>query len=133
MTGSGPQEADDADSLALFAQSVLNARPNVMIVAAPTTVARMVSTLSLDLRRRIVERHAAAPESWPVDGTSVLLRDIETLDHAQQEHLIAWLNHSGRRTHLITAVGQSLYPEVKRGRFLDTLFYRLNVIQLRLS
>jgi hypothetical protein len=133
MTGSEPLSPDDAESFALLAQSIKEARPNVMLVGAPAAASRIVGTLGTDLRERIVEGRAAEPEAWPRDGASIVLRDIERLDLAQQQHLIEWLNRQSRRTHLITVVGRSLYPDVKRGKFLDTLFYRLNVVQLPLS
>jgi transcriptional regulator of acetoin/glycerol metabolism len=131
MTANQPVEPVDADTFALFARTVQEARPNVMLIGAPAAALRMVGALSLDLRRRIVEGHATDPDSWPRDA-STFLQDIEALDLAQQQHLIEWLNDRPHRTHLIAAVGRSLYPEVKRGRFLDTLYYRLNVLQLRL-
>ncbi|MQA30489.1 MAG: hypothetical protein GEU82_11740 [Luteitalea sp.] len=132
MTATQPTGPIDVDSFALFARIVKDARPNVMLVGPPAAASRMVGALGIDLRKRIVERRAAAPESWPRDGASTFLRDIETLDLAQQQQLIEWLNRQPHRTHLIAGVGRSLYPDVKRGRFLDTLFYRLNVLQLRL-
>jgi hypothetical protein len=123
----------DADSFALFARTVKEARPNVMLVGAPAAASRIVGALSSDLRRRIVEGCATQPEAWPRDGASTVLRDVEALSLAQQQHLIEWLDEQPRRTHLIAVVGRSLYPEVKRGRFLESLFYRLNVLQLRLT
>ena len=123
----------DPDSFALFARTVKEARPNVMLVGAPAAASRMVGALSIDLRRRIVEGRATEPEAWPRDGASTFLRDIEALSLAQQQHLIEWLDEQPHRTHLIAVVGRSLYPDVKQGRFLDSLFYRLNVLQLRLT
>jgi DNA-binding NtrC family response regulator len=132
MTGGGPMTGIDAESFALFAQSVENARPNVMLIGAAAAASRLIGALRGELRQRIADGRAAEPESWRRDGGSTLLHDVEALDPDQQRHMIEWLNRQPNRTHLIVAVGRSLYPEVKRGRFLETLFYRLNAVQLRL-
>jgi hypothetical protein len=85
----------------------------------------------------------ASPSVRACDGTAphlpsetvqdLVVRDVERLTPDGQERLVNWLNGPGFHTRIVATSGQSLYPLVKRGEFSDALYYRINMITLRLD
>jgi hypothetical protein len=63
----------------------------------------------------------------------LVVRDVERLTPDGQEQLVDWLNGPGFHTRIVATSGKSLYPMVERGEFSDALYYRINMIILRLD
>jgi DNA-binding NtrC family response regulator len=99
--------SDDAHVLA-------NARANVLIVAVGQT------------RENLLQ----AMESFLQPQGTLILRDIEKLDQQAQHELLRWLDGVGSDTRVISLTSARLYPLVQAGKFLDTLYYRLNIVRL---
>ena len=51
----------------------------------------------------------------------------------QQIELHDWLNVSRGAVQVVTVTSQPIWPLVEEGRFLEGLFYRLNVVTLEAS
>jgi len=64
-----------------------------------------------------------------VDGT-LFLHDVAELTIAQQIALFDWLGRDGRRIQIVSITRAQLTERVENGRFLESLFYRLNGITL---
>lgn len=62
-------------------------------------------------------------------GTLVVV-DAAALTLAQQIELHDWLNAGRGGVQVVSITSQPLWPLVEQGRFLEGLFYRLNVITL---
>jgi hypothetical protein len=60
----------------------------------------------------------------------VLIGDVSTLTLPQQIDFYDWLDRFGESVQVISVTSASLWPMVQRGRFLEGLFYRLNVVSL---
>lgn len=69
--------------------------------------------------------------SEPVQG--LVVRDVERLTRDHQEQLVEWLSGPGYHTRIVATSGAPLYPMVERGEFSDALYYRINMITLRLD
>jgi Sigma-54 interaction domain len=67
----------------------------------------------------------------PVHG--LVVRDVERLKRHHQDELIEWLDGAGHATPVISTSGRSLFPLVQQGDFSDTLYYRLNMVTLKLD
>jgi hypothetical protein len=69
------------------------------------------------------------PLVLPSDGT-LFLHEVGSLTHDDQVRLLAWLERNSGRTRVICTASTSLFPQVEAGRFIDTLYYRLNTVSL---
>jgi hypothetical protein len=69
--------------------------------------------------------------SEPVQG--LVVRDVERLTRDHQDQLVEWLSGPGCHTRIVATSGAPLYPMVERGEFSDALYYRINMITLRLD
>ncbi|MCM3880113.1 MAG: hypothetical protein ND807_08400 [Vicinamibacterales bacterium] len=91
-----------------------NAGSNVLIVGEP------------ERREDLLQAMA----SFLQPQTSLIVRDLETLDAKAQHELLLWLDGAGRNTRVVSLTSPHLYSLVTAGRFLDTLYYRLNTVRL---
>ena len=82
--------------------------------AAPVHFIRLPGELDLPLARH---------------GTLVVA-DAAALTLAQQIELHDWLNAGRGGVQVVSITSQPIWPLVEQGRFLEGLFYRLNVITL---
>jgi hypothetical protein len=71
--------------------------------------------------------------SLPRQSTGTLmLQGAHTLSESAQQQLFEWLEHDAQATRVLTTAAQPLFPLVESGRFLDALYYRLNMLLLTL-
>lgn len=61
-----------------------------------------------------------------------ILRDVELLNSTEQSELLEWTSGAQGDTRVIAIASAGLYPLVEHGAFLDTLYYRLNVLSVDL-
>jgi sigma-54-interacting transcriptional regulator len=64
---------------------------------------------------------------------TLVVRSISALDCDQQRSLCEWLDAPGDRVQVISTTSEPLYPMVGRGAFLESLYYRLNVMRLDIA
>jgi hypothetical protein len=105
--------------------------PNLLLIGPDTAT------------RPYLERLMASPSVRACDSTAphlpretvqeLVVRDVERLTPVGQEQLVDWLNGPGFHTRIVATSGTSLYPMVERGEFSDALYYRINMIILRLD
>jgi hypothetical protein len=74
-----------------------------------------------DPGRLSLPRHAA--------GT-LILQGAHALSASAQRQVFDWLDHDERATRVLTTTLHPLYPLVEDGRFLEALYYRLNMLLL---
>lgn len=82
--------------------------------AAPVHLVRLPGPLDLPLARH---------------GT-VVVADASALTIEQQIELHDWLNAGRGGVQIVSITSQPIWPLVETGRFLEGLFYRLNVVTL---
>jgi hypothetical protein len=107
---------------------LVTARPNVLLEGAHETTDVIVGAAM----GWLPEPHATwcgAPPHGDRPATLVV-RSISALDHDQQHSLCDWLDAPGDRVQVISTTSEPLYPMVGRGVFLESLYYRLNVMRL---
>jgi hypothetical protein len=65
----------------------------------------------------------------PVTGAgTVVLQDVGALAQEDQYRLLDWLETTEGRAQVVSTTPEPLLPRVISGRFLDTLYYRLNTV-----
>jgi hypothetical protein len=107
---------------------LVTARPNVLLEGACETTDAVLGAAMTWLPAP----HATwcgAPPCGDRPATLVV-RSISALDCDQQRSLFEWLDAPGERVQVISTTSEPLYPMVGRGAFLESLYYRLNVIRL---
>jgi hypothetical protein len=69
--------------------------------------------------------------SLPRQSTGTLiLQGAHALSASAQLQVFEWLDRDARATRVLTATPHALYPLVERGTFLESLYYRLNMLLL---
>jgi hypothetical protein len=67
----------------------------------------------------------------PINSAGTLiLHDVGLLPNDDQLRLLAWLEQNSGRTRTVCTASGSLYEYVESGRFIETLYYRLNTLLL---
>ena len=100
------------------------------------TVAATDAVLQL-LQPRIREPmacHRPPATLQPPNGNTrtLILREAAALNGDQQRTLLAWIDNA-RGTQIVTTSSRTLYPLVEAGLFNAALYYRLNVVLLRIE
>jgi hypothetical protein len=108
-------------------------RPNVLVVGGVPEADRMIERLRPYLRTPLTSwTPLEQPHPPTADGTLVI-RGVETLNAAQQAHVLALNDRRLRDLQIVSIAGAPLFPLVRRGVFLDRLYYQLNVVYLDLT
>ena len=104
-------------------------RLNVLFIGADPTVWRLLAT-TLQVRRPLVTWRPGEPMHLPECGLvrTVFIPDVGDMSGAEQVRLLEWLNGAVGRTQVISTSRAPLMPLVDDGRFLNSLYYRLNTI-----
>ncbi len=63
-------------------------------------------------------------------GETLVIGDVSALTLMQQIELHDWLDRFGSTSQIFSFTSSPLWPLLERGRFLEGLFYRLNVVTL---
>jgi len=110
-------------------------RHHCMLIEGPESVTETVLTLlKPHLRAPVVWTGSQSPFEFPADPCGALvLRDVTALGRQEQLRLLAWLNAPRDRTQVVSTTAHPLFPWVVRGHFDEALYYRLNVIRLRVD
>jgi hypothetical protein len=64
---------------------------------------------------------------------TLILQEVERLNHLQQAHLLDWLHVEKNDTRVLTTTRLPFYSVVECGKFLASLYYALNPLTLKLS
>lgn len=108
-------------------------RTNLLVVGDPLFTGMVLDELHLGVRDTIVTWRPGQPLDLPPPGraTTLILHDVDQLTMAAQETVLRWLDSSAGRIWVVSTCTQPLWPHVEAGAFSDVLYYRLNVVCLR--
>ena len=86
------------------------------------------------LREPIVWQRSDEPFKRPPRETATLiLQDVAALGAADQNRLREWLQEPTQHAQVVSMSATPVFPLVVRGLFDATLYYRLNVMLLRVT
>jgi hypothetical protein len=111
---------------------MLLGHPNVLIVANEQKQRAAVEALTPYLRQPVIVMRSGFESSLPLRG-SVIVPSIGDLTQQAQEALFNWLGDQGRETQLVSLSEMQLFPLVRVGKFLEALYYRINIVQFEAS
>jgi sigma-54-interacting transcriptional regulator len=121
-----------AATLESYWRFILDKHPHVLLVGPPERSESVLTWLRPHLRSPARECDCTTRLTLPPEAGSVILRDISSLDAGQQQTLKKWLDRNAGKQ-VVSMSCSSLFPFVERGSFLDTLYYRLNIVTLLLE
>jgi hypothetical protein len=109
-------------------------RPSVLVVGSSADVDRTFELMYPYLRTPIVAWVPRETRDLPTTSyRTLVMRDVETLDSTQQEHLVALFCRLAADVQIVSTSRAPLFPLVERREFLDRLYYQLNVVYLDLT
>ena len=115
-------------------QFALTARRNLLVTGPALRVTALLQRLAATERTTVVSC-GTEPLRFPKlgAGSTLILRDIDTLTAVEQNGLAGWIAAGDSDVHLITTASTSLLPLVDAGDFDATLYYRLNIVYIALD
>ena len=102
---------------------------NTLLIASAFAADQLVDQAKTFLPLPIHERDCAEGLSLPADVSTVILRRVDALALEDQSALLGWLVRRAR-VQLLSVCEKPLFPLVQRARFLEQLFYKLNIITI---
>ena len=134
MSAESPTDISPLDSYECERKILRKHRCNVL-VEGDRRATNAVLTLLLPYTRDAVVWHTPyAPVELPDPKTNTfILRSAASLSASDQQRLLDWLGGTGRRTQIISTAETPLFTLVEGGLFDATLYYRLNVMLLRVG
>lgn len=108
-------------------------RTNLLVVGDPAATDAVLDELRLSARESIVSWRPGQPLDLPPPGraTTLLLHDVDQLTVAAQAAVLRWLDQSAGRIWVVSTTIEPLWPQVETGVFSDVLYYRLNIVCVR--
>jgi hypothetical protein len=121
--------ADDAPKWIALA----SARHNVMLEGPRFATDRMVALLRPCLGGAVTRRLGGGPlRLLPGGRCTLIVEDVGSLTAEEQTRLREWLDDSPS-VRIISTTDRSVFSLIERGQFDDALYYRLNVMLLRVG
>jgi transcriptional regulator of aromatic amino acid metabolism len=106
-------------------------RPNLMVECDSGDVDDVLRQFQLVGAAPVHSCRLPGALDLPAGGAgTLLLHDVAALTISQQVMLFDWLQHRRGDTQVVSVTGTRLMDLVRDGRFLEGLFYRLNLISV---
>lgn len=107
---------------------------NVLLEGPAATTNAVLRLLQPHIREPIVWHQPQGPLTLPSGETGALiLTDVAALGADDQMRLLEWLVGPGLHTQIVSTTERSLFACVTRGLFDAGLYYRLNIMLLRVG
>jgi hypothetical protein len=114
---------------------VRDTRANLLLQGPPDATQQVLMALRPLLPGPVETVHVRDPLGLPAIGAvrSLIVCGIETLSPDDQQRLLDWMNAAPDPVQVITTTPASMMPMLESGGFLESLYYRLNIIYLALD
>lgn len=134
-------DVDDAERTATFSLvstpewcSVRTWRHNVLLEGSQISTEAVLLLLGPSLRDPVAWRRSGALFQIPRETSGALIvQGIAELSRTEQSRLLMWMNESSHAKQVVATTTNPLFPLVARGQFDEILYYRLNVVLLRVD
>jgi transcriptional regulator of acetoin/glycerol metabolism len=128
-----PQLADEARlARSIYRELQLLAMPrvNLLLIGSESVMQHILKLLLPVLEKPFVTWRPGEPLVLPSTAhTGTMIVDgVGALGREDQHRLLEWSNQAAGRIRIVSTAAVPLFPLVEAGTFLDTLYYRLNVI-----
>jgi hypothetical protein len=114
---------------------LLRERPcNLLLEGTVTATDAVLRLLQPNIGEPIARHQPPATLDLASGATrALILSDAAALSGDEQRRLLAWMGDAGSRAQIITTASRPLFPLVEAGLFDAALYYRLNVLLLRVT
>ena len=107
---------------------------NVLLEGEESATDRVLRLLEPRLYEPVIWKRRDAALALPPGGVGALiLQDVGVLTGEEQTALLAWLDATTGRTQIVSTTAHPVFPLIARGLFEPALYYRLNVMLLRVD
>lgn len=106
------------------------ARLNLLLIATDVDTREVLDAFRTYCHEPITTWSPGEPLVLPANAQpgTLMLEDISALTLEDQCRLHGWLGPSAGCTQVVSITSRSLLPSIRAGVFLDTLYYRLNIV-----
>jgi hypothetical protein len=109
-------------------------RRNVLLEGSAAATNAALLLLQAHLHQPVAWSQPHTPLRLPRrDAGAFVLRDVAALSASDQARLLEWSERSRSSTQIVSTTEGPLYAQVVRGLFDATLYYRLNIMLLRVG
>ncbi|OFV90834.1 MAG: hypothetical protein A3G76_06320 [Acidobacteria bacterium RIFCSPLOWO2_12_FULL_65_11] len=106
-------------------------RPNLLVLCRGVEIESVVTSLTGLCARPVCARLLPVGRYLPSQRSgTLLLGDVAALTPSQQIELYDWMSGRPADLQVVSVTSVPLLPLVENGRFLEGLFYRLNVVSV---
>ena len=110
----------------------LRTRSNVLVTGPRDALSSFMQSARSEMLEPVASVAGSAPLGF--DARTIVLTDVDTLNAAEQRRLTEWMNEpQNSRAQIISSTSVSLFSLVEAGRFDADLFYRLNIVHLKVQ
>lgn len=118
------------DAWALVQQS----RPNVLLIGPDADMDSAITSVAGRAPGCIPDWSVAVAQTPPdLTPDTIVVRNVAGLDGGEQRRLHRWLDERVGSVRVIATAATPMYPMVERAEFLESLYYRLNVVCVELE
>jgi len=108
--------------------------PNVLVTGPRDATRAFLTAITPSLHQPVHHLACRTSLNLPTAAGTIVLDDVDALTRDEQEGLLRWLDAAQfAKSQTIALTTVPLYSQVQTGAFLDTLYYRLNVVHLQVS
>jgi hypothetical protein len=106
------------------------ARLNLLLIATDVDRRDVVDVLRCDCPEPLITWRPGETLMLPppTESGTLLLEDLSALPLDDQRRLYGWLDASTGWMQVVSITSRSLLPSIEAGAFLETLYYRLNIV-----
>jgi Sigma-54 interaction domain len=110
-------------------------RANLLAVGSDEALARLLDSLLPHLRQPLYRWAPGQCLHLPAPGVlgTLIIEDVGALPLDDQRRLFDWLTVTLGNTRIVSTTAVGLLPLVETGAFIDSLYYRLNVVCIEVT
>jgi hypothetical protein len=113
-------------------RALLRTRAHMLVTGPRTALSAFARAARSELREPVASISAVTP-LFLEGARTLIINDVNLLDHAGQQRLLAWMNESRNAdTQVLSLTSARVFEFVSKG-FDANLYYRLNTIYLELQ
>jgi len=107
-------------------------RVNVLLAGKDEVIRLVLQTLRAHVQQPVSSWSPSDPFTLPPRDRSgtLILHEVGALAIREQIRLLEWSARGMRGTQVISTTSEPLFPRVRAGAFIDTLYYRLNTVYI---
>jgi hypothetical protein len=99
-----------------------------LVIGPERATGAVIRALRADFGSPVLTVRRDGALTLPAPAGTLLIHDVATLNLAEQDRVLQWLDVRPLGTSVVAVTSEPLFPLVQRGSFLPALFYRLNLI-----